>query len=126
MMMDHSATPVPVNRLWRFDTDGQGAGSWKARSIPSGYLRASNALYASGNGSGYLLGGYISYRTDPLLASQEDMPSIPGLVSYDMTADTWSNDTSCIDGSCYRLNGYLAFFPSFGSNGILVALGGCA
>lgn len=125
-ILNISIAPVAENSLWRFDADGQGAGSWKAYSLPSGFSRASSALYASGNGSGYLLGGYISSRTDPRLESLGGWPSSPGLVSYDMATGAWTNDTSCVDGSCYRLNGYLDFVPTFGSYGVLVALGGCA
>lgn len=120
-----SETPVAENSLWRFDADGQGAGSWTAYSIPSGFSRTSNALYASGNGSGYLFGGYISSRTDPRNGNVRDMPSSRGLVSYNMATGAWANDTSCMERSCYRVNGHLDFIPTFGSNGVLVALGGC-
>jgi Kelch motif len=125
-ILNSSTAPVSENSLWRFDADGQGAGSWTAYSLPSGFSRTSNALYASGNGSGYLFGGYISSRTDPGLQSLGGWPSSPGLVAYDMATNAWTNDTSCIDGSCYRVNGYLDFVPTFGSNGVLIALGGCS
>lgn len=120
-----SVTPVAENSLWRFDVDGQGAGSWTAYSIPSGFSRTSNALYASGNGSGDLFGGYISSRTDPRNEDVGDMPPSRGLVSYNMATGAWANDTSCMERSCYRVNGHLDFIPTFGSNGVLVALGGC-
>jgi hypothetical protein len=92
--------------LWA-NNDGTSFYQW-----PSGFLPASNALYASGNGSGYLFGGYVSLRTGCSIADLWEMPSIPGLVSCDMAADTWTNDTSCIDGSCYRVIGYLDFVPA--------------
>lgn len=125
------ALPIPDNSLWRFDPDGQGAGTWTPFSVPSEFSRVSNALYTSGNSIGYLFGGYRDERTAPDL-KLTNWPSSPGLISYNMAADEWTNQTSYPEGSHYnggspyRVNGYLDFIPTFGSHGILIALGGCS
>lgn len=92
------ALPIPDNSLWRFDPDGQGAGTWTPFSVPSEFSRVSNALYTSGNSIGYLFGGYRDERTAPDL-KLTNWPSSPGLISYNMADDEWTNQTSYPEGS---------------------------
>lgn len=125
-IVNSSILSVPQNDLYQFTPDGQGSGTWQDISVPSNFIRTSSALYASGGGTGYLFGGYLDRRTSPDNADLGGWPSSQGLVSYNMTIGSWLNETSCVDGSCFRNNGYMDFIPAFGSAGVLVALGGCS
>ena len=50
---------------------------------------------------------------------------MPGLVSYNITSSSWSNSSStAISGFGTIVNGGMHFVPNFGSEGILIAVGG--
>lgn len=122
--------PIPSDSLWQFTVDGNGKGSWSQQSIASNSIfpsltRPAAAYVAYGNGVGYALGGYSSARTSPQTAGLTSFQPIPGLVSYNTTSNQWSND-SATGFSTYGTAEYgqMHYVPGFGSEGILVVVGG--
>lgn len=75
---------APLNDLWRFDADGEGGGSWTDIPAPDSLIRPTDAFFASANGVGYILGGYVSAYSVRALANDYNFEAIPGLTSYDM------------------------------------------
>ncbi|MCJ1327770.1 hypothetical protein MMC10_004445 [Thelotrema lepadinum] len=108
---------VPVD-LWQFNTQ-----TWNQvqgqKGLPQ--VRPAGGSSASSVGSGYILGGFQGNDFD----SQGDLWPMPGLVSYNMTSNSWSNSSSAaISEFGTVINGGLHFVPNFGPEGILIAVGG--
>jgi hypothetical protein len=106
--------PAPDNTLWAFTADGAGGGSWNGHGqVPSSLVRTLSALVTSStDGIGYSIGGN---------APDPDQ----GMVSYDMSAQTWNNaSTSNLDSTGTADDGQLLFTNVFGEEGILIALDG--
>ncbi|KAF2457316.1 hypothetical protein BDY21DRAFT_286425, partial [Lineolata rhizophorae] len=123
--------PIPNTNLWKFTVDGNGGGSWDV-SNPSNaglfqtFHRPSMGLGTSGSNAGYLLGGYLTPRSEPQLADESDfVQPIPGIISYNMTTRVWSND-SAAGYSLYGAGnlGQAVFLPSYGTDGLLAFMGG--
>lgn len=86
--------------------------------------RSANALYASGNGLGFALGGTESTQTNYGLYETMD---IQGLVMYNDTSQQWWNISSTgysYSGTAH--DGAAHFVPSFGPEGLLFVFGGYA
>ena len=122
--------PIPSDSLWQFTVDGNGAGSWAQQSIAANSIfpaltRPAAAYIANGNGVGYALGGYSSARTSPQTEDLDIFQPIPGIVSYNISSNQWSND-SAAGFSTYGTAEYgqMHFVPPFGSEGVLIVLGG--
>ena len=124
--LNNIAAPPP-NDLWRFDSDGQGGGSWHDVPVPANFVRNTHGQSTFHNGVGYLLGGQISGLTSPYFNGLSEW-NVPGLVSYDISSNTFTNTSSQGLGTQggRDIDGELVFVPSFGSQGVLVALGGHA
>ena len=108
---------IPPNSLWQFTPNGKG-GSWSevgisSNSIFPSLIRQAAAAGTSGDGAGYLLGGY-----------NEFVP-IPGIVTYNMSSGVWAND-SAAGFSTYGTAQYgqMQYVPNVAENGLLVLFGG--
>ena len=116
-----------TNTLWRFDADGKGGGSWStslasAGSTFSTLKRPAGALWASGDGKGYAMGGIrgdLYYSPDGI-----NWPVLGGLLAFDQDANTWSNHTVGLASGGALIDGGMHYAPTFGKSGVLVALGG--
>jgi hypothetical protein len=116
---------APPNDLWRFDADGDGGGSWTDIPVPDSLVRPIDAFFASANGVGYILGGYVSAYSVPALANGSNPEAIPGLTSYDMSSNVWANEsTSLVSPNGLGTAGQLIYVSMFGKLGVLVSLGG--
>ena len=109
--------PIPGNTLWAFTADGNGGGKWATHGqVPSSLERTSNALVSSSrDGIGYALGGYAPAGTGP----------VQGLVAYNMSAQSWTNEsTADLSSMGTAVDGRLVYSSFFGEDGILIALDG--
>ena len=113
--------------LWSFTPDGQGGGQWanlNATAPPRfGDRRPYHALVASGNGRGYMLGGFAPNASSPDVRNNNW--NISGLVTYDFAANNRTNETvtGTGNGGVVQMGG-AQFVPNFGPEGILVTFGG--
>jgi hypothetical protein len=86
-------------------------------------MRLFAPLVASGDGAGYMLGGFAvnTSATDPRTYSW----SISGLVTYNYTTNKLTNTTvgDNYTGGVNQMGGML-YIPNFGNNGILLVVGG--
>ena len=96
-----------------------------SNSIFPSFTRSAGAIGASGNGTGYLLGGYETAATAPQNADLQGFLPTPGIVSYDIEAGTWRNE-SAAGYSAYgtAMYGQMQYVPIAGNGGLLVVLGG--
>ena len=116
---------APPNDLWRFDADGRGGGSWTDIPVPDSVIRPTDPFFASANGVGYVLGGYVSAYSVPALAGDSNVEAIPGLTTYDMSSNVWANEsTSLLSPTGLATAGQLIYVSTFGKSGVLVSLGG--
>jgi Kelch motif len=122
--------PVPQNAVWKFTPSSEGSGSWSEQSMSSNSIfpsltRSAGAIGAYGNGTGYLLGGYETASTRPQNADLQGFLPTPGIVSYDIEAGAWKNE-SAAGYSAYgtAMYGQMQFVPLAGNDGLLVVLGG--
>ena len=115
------------NTLWHFHPSLPSSGSWDTvpnrpgSGIPT--ARPAQGLADGRQGRGFWLGGH-----------QEDVPSNcqkgcvapaePGLLMYDMNANTWSNKPFSPVSSEAAQGGAMRFIPEFGKKkGVLVVMG---
>jgi hypothetical protein len=124
------APPNSPNSLWKFAPSANGSGSWSEQSLSSDSIFPSLTRPAGGtdayrNGTGYLLGGYQSFRSSPETASLDDMVPMPGIVSYNIESGTWRND-SAKGFSMYgtAMYGKMQFVSTFGPEDLLLIMGG--
>ena len=116
--------PNPPNSLWQFSDGG-----WTEVTQPNGNLfpsltRPAVSLAASGNGVGYMLGGYDSLHNVTFDPNRPWTP-VPGILSYNMTTGAWTNSSATgFSQAGTAFVGALEFVPIFGSNGLLIAMGG--
>ena len=115
-----------LNNIWKYTPSSEG-GAYAAVPTSSSSsnpsllgIRTASALSACGNGIAYILGGYNSVN-----ATYPPVTPIPGLLVYNTTDNTWRNE-SALGYSAFgtALNGRMHFISSYGSSGLLVALGG--
>ena len=122
---------VPQDQIWRFDTDGDGGGSWSTEipgnpAVFDSLIRPAEGAYANSKATGFFLGGWAGGWTDPSLPYSSTF-SIPNIVSFNMDTKLWSNDsTLAFTQFGTDVGGAAEFIPSFGPNGILLFLGGAA
>ena len=125
----HSAGKAPPgNELWEF-TPSNALGSWSRVPIPPSsnfttLTRATEGAYASGNGLGFALGGYVDEYTSTAFGNAFN---VPGLVVYNSSSQQWYN----ISSTGYSFKGGIGesagiFVPSFGPAGLLFIFGGTA
>lgn len=115
--------------IWAFEADGSGSGSWSMikdtfDSIKSG---ASAAVASCGN-TGFYVGGYGSNSADERLSDTifpERVP-LPGLVTYNMTDNTWANQSTVAMSPPYGTynSGEAVCVAGFGSDNVIFTLSG--
>ena len=117
---------MPPNQLWQFAPSGN-SGNWSQISPPASsnfttLVRGVRAIYASGGGLGFALGGHQSKGTSTGLTG---FVPIPGMVMYNTTSQEWYNvSASGYSNSGVTLDGAAHFVPSFGPAGLLFVFGG--
>ena len=117
---------LPPLSLWTLQPDGSGSGAWNeiiaAESSTWSHLtRPGQPLMAFGSDSAWVLGGITSEWNGP--ASPENL--IPGMVQFDMVTRSFSNSSvQCCNATSSIYKGALQYVPSFGSEGIYIAMGG--
>lgn len=124
----NSPRPPPLS-LWSFKPDGTGTGSWK-EEIPAddpalkNLLRSCAGSAAVGGNTALVLGGEVTPDSDP---ERNDGPSTlaPGLLELDMTTLKLTNTSATgFNANGTVLSGQMHFVPSFGPQGIFLAMGG--
>lgn len=111
--------------IWSFQPDGKGGAAWTQNSAPASQgqpLTAPvGASWVSTPTSYYSLGGALV----PESQNYDPNTTIPGLVSYSFSNNSWSNKSSTgfSDGG-YSVFGESRFVSNFGQKGLFVFLGG--
>ena len=116
---------VSPRSLFRFTPNAADplSGSWApvAPAPGNGFqslVRPAGGLGAAGNGSGFLLGGFGANGA-------RSGRALPGLLRYDMAANAWTNESAAgFAAPGTAILGAMHYLPSFGAEGVLVALGG--
>jgi hypothetical protein len=122
---------VPLDQIWKFDTDGHGGGSWSTESagnpaVFDNLIRPAEGAYANSKDTGFWVGGWAGGWTDASLPGNSGF-SVPNIVSFNMTTKLWSNDSaSAFTQFGTDVGGAVEFIEVFGPNGILLLLGGVA
>jgi len=116
---------IPIS-IWTFKPDGFGNGQWtevippRASALAS-LLRPSDALQAFAGDFAWALGGY-----NQNIQGLSGLPVLPGLIQFDMSSKVFQNISST--GYTYNgggvAKGAMQYVPSFGPQGIFVAMGG--
>ncbi|KAJ4420459.1 hypothetical protein N0V82_004336 [Gnomoniopsis sp. IMI 355080] len=101
----------PLNEAW---TNLNASASATFQTEP----RPFSGSVATGNGTGYYLGGYI-------YDSNGNKTAISGLLAYDFSSNTLTNKTvsGTMSGGMVQ-KGRMIYVPNFGTNGVLISLGG--
>ena len=119
-LVSESTSTNPGTQLWKFS-----GSSWSnildspstASPTLTGISPAQGAA-AFGNSVGYALGGYTK-------DASHDALLFTGLLSYNSTSNTWSNDSTAPAVTPYGFVGnQMIFVPVYGMDGILIAVGG--
>lgn len=117
---------LPPLSLWTFQPDGSGSGTWDEiiateSSVWSRLTRPGQPLMAFDADSAWVLGGITSEWIQ--FASPENL--IPGMVQFNMTSRLFSNSSvQCCNSTGGIYKGALQYVPSFGPEGIHIAMGG--
>ena len=112
-----------IHDLWKFVTDGFGGGKWELQDI-SDVQRTECGPATFGNGVGYMVGGVPSEYGNQFPLSAEDNPT-DGMVSYNFSTREWARHSSQgYSSTGTGAWGESVFVPSFGSEGLVVAMGG--
>ncbi|OCL12594.1 hypothetical protein AOQ84DRAFT_372941 [Glonium stellatum] len=120
---------VPLEAFWAFTPSTSGGGTWtqlteSSDTVWNSLTRPAYGLSAYGDIGGFNLGGLSDSRTSQKSNIQGYIP-VPGLQFSNFTSKAWSNSSALgysADGTA--LNGGMVYVPSWGSSGLLVALGG--
>lgn len=123
-----SPAPPPLS-LWSFKPDGTGSGTWK-REISSddsefnGISRSFKAYIAYGGDAALVLGGVANFATDDNYKDVGNDIALPGLLTLNMTTKAFTNSTAKINRESGAVLGRMHYVPSFGPNGLFMAMGG--
>lgn len=118
--------PESSTDLWRFNTDGVGGGSWVLDSVtPASISQSFWTGSTTGNGSQWFLGGLHTAYTTPQITDNTWL-SADGMISYNMTTQTWLNQTdhTMLDPRGWWWNLQLHYLTGLGNQGLLLAMGG--
>ncbi|KAF3771239.1 hypothetical protein M406DRAFT_237595, partial [Cryphonectria parasitica EP155] len=111
--------------LWSFEPSGDGStGTWtNLNDTAASYFTTGSRAYlgsvASGNGTGYFLGGNMDY------SANETYVPISGLLSYDFGTNTVTNTTvTGISMEGWASYAQMLYVPNFGPSGVVISAGG--
>ena len=119
---------LPTTAIWQFSPNGD-IGSWNevgddADSGLKNLVRPAYGSGASGNGAGYLYGGYLYEKNNASIdRSYSDAP-VPGLISYDFRQNKWTNTIVSVEGAGSKRYQRMEFAPMFGTSGVVLSFGG--
>lgn len=121
--------PPPSDSIWGFTPNGNGGGQWteilglsSEQPFPSDIHGTSSGMFVSDDHTAYYLGGFISSRTSPSTSvSVSNQFNNTGLLTLDFETLTLKNSSEL--GRPWR-GGALLNVPIYGSDGVLVAIGG--
>ncbi|KAK2762299.1 hypothetical protein FQN54_001309 [Arachnomyces sp. PD_36] len=121
---DEGTEEIDPLSVWVLEND-----TWDERYGPDDKLwdtmtRATRCASAYSPETGYCLGGYSGQSSTPIDTPGWNLP-IGGMVELDFESTSWSNASSV--GSSQRgwtINQEMEYIPSYGEEGILVAVGG--
>ena len=125
--------PVDDLSLWSLKPDGSGAGTWNSITSENdttdgfhGISRPFAPLQAFGGEMALILGGMANEGTQPEYLGNYGQVALPGLVTFDMESNTFTNTTASdiYGGNGLAINGVLQYVPTFGPQGVFVAMGG--
>ncbi|KAK3325731.1 hypothetical protein B0H66DRAFT_529755 [Apodospora peruviana] len=109
--------------LWSFSPDGTGGGSWRnlngtADEIFTNQPRPFDGSVASGDGSGFFLGG--------VLGDDTNIPNpITGVLTYNLSSQKITPILDSGSSTIERVQkGGMLYIPNFGNTGILISAGG--
>jgi len=117
---------MPQADLWKFEADGEGGGTWKSE-LPENSGTFTELARSSGNsvanipGAAFIFGGSASAVTDPSRRGPT-----PGFLEVNFTSSIWTNytDSPEEDRASAVRGGAAVYVPTFGTNGLIVLLGG--
>jgi hypothetical protein len=117
------STHVNDTLTWELTGDGTGGGSWKFENLESpsqmaGLQRASAGAATTCYNTGFNLGGQTTTQNGTAIF-------VPGLLTYNMSSYTWSNE-SATPFTTYgtSVGAEAVCLPDFGPGGLLLFLGG--
>ncbi|KAM3070000.1 hypothetical protein ACMFMG_003964 [Clarireedia jacksonii] len=117
----------PYNTLtgtWALTLNSKGSGTWSQVSFSDSkfktLVRPGYGLRAASSTTGYSMGGMQT------IFPSDTYWSIPGLITFDFASQKWSNLSTIgiYSESGMALYGAGQFVPSFGSEGVMVMIGG--
>ena len=116
---------LPSLSLWSFKPDGTGDGIWNevigsSSPVWQGVIRPAEPLAASSPTTALLLGG-----TDQPYENSSPENLLRGMVQFDIQNRSFTNATA---NCCNAINGVyrgaMQYVPSFGPDGVYIAMGG--
>lgn len=114
-----SALRIQSVKLWKysFSTGWLGLTSQSPVSPTLTNARPAAAAETHGKGIGYMLGGFRGNDHAPFWP-------LPGMLTYNMTDNSWTNESTTALTPFGTIGGSLTYVPGFGQDGILIAMGG--
>ncbi|KAL8958423.1 MAG: hypothetical protein Q9183_005839, partial [Haloplaca sp. 2 TL-2023] len=121
---------APPLSLWSFKLDGIGGGTWSEEiaaddPIWNNLTRTFRGSIASGVNNALVLSGAENHQTSlRTWNATKDIP-VPGLVKFDFETKTFTNSSFELPTATGPVaGGQMNYIPSFGPNGLFLAMGG--
>ncbi|KAF9881251.1 kelch repeat protein [Colletotrichum karsti] len=120
----------PPEFLWTFTGDGDGGGSWSREvSNPTdltGFVRTREAAFAQSADTAYYLGGFAGFYSESAIEFRNRTMPVPGMLTIDMKTRSFKNISTTPNrfGTFGTFKGGAMQFVPFGSEGLLLVLGG--
>ena len=97
--LSYLVSEFPDLSIWKLAIDGIGGGSWTKNSsshstpFSMGMTRPFGGAMTVNNDSAFYLDGYSSKDSSPEIRDLNGFVPIPGLVEFEFSSGSWSNDT---------------------------------
>ena len=110
---------IPSIKLWKYSPPSGWVGLTSQSPVSPTLMDARPAAAAQTHSkdTGYMLGGFRGNDHAPFWP-------LPGMLTYNMTDNSWTNESTTSLTPFGIIGGGLTYIPSFGQNGILIAMGG--